>query len=161
MMEECICQFYRIFKNYKNSSENTIVAYKEFAAFHWLFENHSVTNLEKVSQTSIMSYIYELQKNNRAASTVSRNIASLKAFFHFLLSDGKIKKNPTIGLESPKVEKRMPEILSLPKVELLLAQPEEKDLKGIRDKAMLEVLYATGSCYGIDFFKIDRHQCFL
>ena len=85
-----------------------------------------------------------MKEEGKKASTISRNIASIRAFYEYLLKKGKIKKDPTANVGSPKVEKRVPCVLTSNEVELLLEQPKEADLKGIRDKAMLEFAYATG-----------------
>ena len=74
----------------------------------------------------------------------SRNLASIRSFYQYLVRTKKIKEDPTEGIQSPKVEKRVPSVLSSKEVELLLEQPKAVDLKGIRDKAMLEFAYATG-----------------
>ena len=91
-----------------------------------------------------MAYIYELEREDKAPATISRNAASIRSYFIYLARKRIIDDNPAEGLETPKVEKRMPAILSLSDVERLLEQPDITDVKGIRDKAMLEVLYATG-----------------
>ena len=85
-----------------------------------------------------------LQDMNKKTSTISRNLASIRSFYQFLLRNKKIKTDPTEGIQSPKIEKKAPNILSSKEVELLLEQPNCIDLKGIRDKAMLEFAYATG-----------------
>lgn len=129
----------------KHSSENTILSYgRDLKGFLRFLENNGIQSLKKVNRTNIMAYIYDLQEKNKAGATVSRNIASLRAFFHYLYMNDIVSENPAARLETPKVEKKIPEILSLEKVELLLEQPETTDLKGLRDKAMLETLYATG-----------------
>ena len=81
---------------------------------------------------------------NKKASTISRNLASIRLFYQYLLRNSKVKSDPTEGIQSPKVEKRVPSILTTQEVSLLLEQPKNIDLKGIRDKAMLEFAYATG-----------------
>ena len=85
-----------------------------------------------------------LREENKKESTISRNLASTRSFYQFLIRSKKIKKDPTMTIESPKVEKRVPSILTSKEVELLLDQPKDVDLKGTRDKAMLEFAYATG-----------------
>ena len=142
---ENIIRFSEYMKNVKKSSDNTIVSYhRDLKIFYSYIKELGISNISKVNKTNIMSYLYNLQKTNRASSTISRNLASLRAFFSYLFLEGVITENPTIGLESPKVEKKLPEIMPLNNVELLLEQPEANDKKGIRDKAMLEVLYGTG-----------------
>lgn len=144
-MEENIVNFTVYLKNYKSSSENTILSYqRDLKNFYKFMNQFGVEQIQKINKTNIMAYVYELQKSNKASATISRNIASLRAFFQYLLKVGIIKENPAMDLESPRVEKKFPEILPLEKVELLLEQPSDKDCKGIRDKAMLELLYATG-----------------
>jgi integrase/recombinase XerD len=96
------------------------------------------------TKTTILSYLLSLQKKGKASSTVSRTLASLRSFYIFMMQNGRISANPTSNLEAPHVEKKTPQILAGAEVELLLRQPCETDNKGIRDKAMLELLYATG-----------------
>lgn len=142
---ENIIRFSEYMKNVKKSSDNTIVSYhRDLKIFYTYIKELGISNISKVNKTNIMSYLYNLQKTNRASSTISRNLASLRAFFSYLFLEGVITENPTEGLESPRVEKKLPEIMPLNNVELLLEQPDLNDNKGLRDKAMLEVLYATG-----------------
>ena len=90
------------------------------------------------------NYIKELQEQGKKASSISRCIASIRSFYQFVLKHKKIKNDPTAHLQSPKIEKRVPSVLTSKEVELLLKQPNNEDLKGMRDKAMLEFAYATG-----------------
>ena len=90
------------------------------------------------------SYVLYLEKNKFATATISRNIASIKAFFHFLCEEGICKDDVSIGLKAPKIKKKIPEILSMDEVVRLLEQPSGDTAKEIRDRAMLELLYATG-----------------
>ena len=85
-----------------------------------------------------------LQAKGRAASTISRSLAAIKAFYHFLVREQIIQRDPTINLDAPKQEKKLPRVLSVEKVVELLEQPDLKTPAGIRDRSMLEVLYATG-----------------
>jgi len=85
-----------------------------------------------------------LQKEGKATSTISRNLASIRSFYQYMVRTNVVEEDPTEGLESPKMEKKLPKILSVNEVNLLLEQPKCVDLKGYRDKAMLEILYATG-----------------
>ena len=97
-----------------------------------------------VKEEDIKDYIRELQENGKKASSISRCIASIRSFYQFVLKRKKIKVDPTANIQSPKIEKRVPSVLTSKEVELLLDQPKDVDLKGIRDKAMLEFAYATG-----------------
>ena len=92
----------------------------------------------------IKDYIKELQENGKKSSSISRCIASIRSFYQFVLKRKKIKVDPTLNIQAPKIEKRVPNVLTSKEVELLLEQPKDVDLKGTRDKAMLEFAYATG-----------------
>ena len=145
IMESHLEQFVDYLAVTKGSSENTQMSYKrDLSAFLRFIDEIGINDLKMVNKTNVMSYIYNLQKKNRAASTVSRNAASIRAYFSFLFKEKLIDNNPAENLETPKVKKKMPAILNLKEVECLLNQPNVNEIKGIRDKAMLEVLYATG-----------------
>ncbi len=144
-MEGHIEDFVEYLAKTKGASENTRASYRrDLNSFVRFLESKGINDVTKVNKTNIMAYIYELQKQNRAPATISRNAASIRAFFLYLSKTRVIGENPAEGLETPKVERKIPQILSLSEVELLLQQPDTSDMKGIRDKAMLEVLYATG-----------------
>ena len=98
----------------------------------------------KIGQQEIKDYIEYLKEIGKKTSTISRNLASIRSFYQYQLRAKKVKKDPTDGMKSPKIEKKAPSVLSSEEVELLLEQPKNVDLKGIRDKAMLEFAYATG-----------------
>lgn len=144
-MEQSIVDFTDYLRNEKKSSENTVLSYaRDLKGFCRFMKESGVFDPAKVNRTNVMAYVYELQKQRKAGTTVSRNIASIRSFFQFLQRKGIVTENPAADLELPKVEKKVPEILSLDKVELLLEQPNGEEDKEIRDKAMLELLYATG-----------------
>lgn len=144
-MESHIEQFVNYLAVAKGASENTQMSYKrDLGGFLNFIDAMGVNDLSMVNKTNVMAYIYDLQKKNRAAATVSRNAASIRSYFSYLVKEKFIDNNPAETLETPKVEKKMPSILTLKEVECLLSQPNTSEMKGIRDKAMLEVLYATG-----------------
>lgn len=132
-------------QNICHKSQNTIEAYKRDITQYitYLLET-GVTNIKNTTQTHILSYIMDLKKRGRAASTLSRVLASIRSYYLYLVRNGEIEKDPTLSLASPHVDKKPPHILSNSEVSLLLEQPKLSDNKGIRDKAMLELLYATG-----------------
>lgn len=144
-MRQEIDKFISYLHNVKKTSENTKVSYKrdlyQMADF---FERQGIKEVSKVSATNLNSYVLYLEKEAKAPSTISRSIASMKAFFHYLLQEGKIKREPTDDLKPPKITKKPPGILSIEEIDSLLSQPSGKSQKECRDKAMLELLYATG-----------------
>lgn len=144
-MERKISDFVDYMREEKKSSENTVLSYaRDLRSFCRYMNVSGIHEAREVSRTNVMSYIYELQNQKKAGTTVSRNIASIRSFFQYFVRTGVIRENPATDLDMPKVEKKPPVTLPLDKVELLLSQPCCTDAKGIRDKAMLEVLYATG-----------------
>lgn len=129
----------------KKASANTIGSYmrdiRQFA--DWL--NHSAKkNVLDVSQLNIHSYISHMESIGKSTATVSRSVASLKNFYAYLMTSGFVEKNPVTDIHVERGEKKLPQILTGREIELLLAQPVCTDAKGFRDKAMLEVMYATG-----------------
>lgn len=129
----------------KELSKNTLESYKrdifQFVAF---LKDRHIRDIKEANKTTIITYLLHLQKKGKATSTISRNLASIRSFCQFLLNEKYIDKDPTVNLESPKSEKRIPNVLTLEEVEILLEQPEVGNHKGVRDRAMLELLYATG-----------------
>ena len=143
-MEKVMREYLNFWKNTKKSSDNTIQAYKRDLNF--FFEYLKKNNLEylNVEYDDIQKYIEELNNEGRKAASISRRLATLRSFYGYLLKKKLIKAIPTNKVNTPKVEKKAPMILTADEVEILLSQPKSDDLKGIRDKAMLEFAYATG-----------------
>lgn len=129
----------------KHSSIHTVESYiRDVKQFLKFCNNQNINVLNGISTTHIISYLLFLQKKGRATSTISRNLASLRSLFQFLFDHGYIDVNPTINLQTPKIEKKIPQTLSIYEMKTLLEMPDIHTKKGIRDKAILEVLYATG-----------------
>jgi len=144
-MEKTLKGFITYLHNVKKKSENTILSYnRDLTKFLNFLKANRITSLDKVEEDILEKYIKELNDNGFKSATISRNIASLKAFFHYLNNEGISDKDPTGKLKSPKIEKKIPEILTTDEVFSLLEQPSGDTPKEIRDKAMLELLYATG-----------------
>lgn len=144
-MYEMVDEFVTYLTDVKKSSMNTVVSYRrDLIKFNKFMETQGVTDVRKVNPTNLNSYMIHMEKEKFATSTISRNVATLKAYFGYLYRAGYIGTDPTIQLKAPKIEKKMPEILTPKEVDLLLSQPSMKTNKGIRDRAMLELLYATG-----------------
>ena len=143
-MEKQIKLFLEFLENDKKLSANTLQSYRrDIIQFQEYLDDERLM-YSKLDQQEIKEYIEYLKKMGKKTSTISRNLASIRSFYQFLLRSKKVRKDPTEGMQSPKIEKKAPSILSSDEVELLLEQPKNVDLKGIRDKAMLEFAYATG-----------------
>ncbi|MDE7432676.1 MAG: tyrosine recombinase XerD [Lachnospiraceae bacterium] len=144
-MEETINQFVSFLRDIKHVSENTAISYKrDLMKMGEYYAKQGIYLPEKVTSTGMNTYILWLEKNGCAPSTISRYIASMKSYFHYLLQMGRVKKDPTMLLKGPVSEKKNPNVLSVEKVDCLLRQPSGDSVKEVRDKAMLELLYATG-----------------
>lgn len=144
-MEREIMNFISYLHNIKKTSNNTELSYKrDLGKMRQYLEENGICGLNDITEEVLDSYIVYLEENQFAAATISRNIASIKAFFHYLAKEAVIEKDISVGLKAPKIEKKMPEILTPEEVIWLLEQPKGDTPKEIRDKAMLELLYATG-----------------
>ena len=143
-MEKQIRFFLEFLEKERKLSENTLQSYRRDIKQYEEYINENKLNYLKVEKETINNYLKHLEEMNKKSSTISRNLASIRSFYQFLCKNRKAKTDPTEGIGSPKIEKRTPSILSSKEIELLLEQPKNIDLKGIRDKAMLEFAYATG-----------------
>ncbi|HHX74439.1 MAG TPA: site-specific tyrosine recombinase XerD [Firmicutes bacterium] len=129
----------------KGLATNTLEAYRrDITSFAHFLKQNGVAGFEEAQRRHIVAYLQSLQKCGRAASTLSRNLASIRSFFNYLFAEKRIGENPAADMESPKLEKRLPRVLSTQEVDLLLEQPDCRKIGGMRDKAMLEMIYATG-----------------
>ena len=143
-MEKQIKLFLEFLQNDKKLSDNTLQSYQRDILQFQDYLKESDLNYAKLTEEDINNYFESLRDNGKKNSTISRNLATIRSFYQYLLKNKKISKDPTSNLQSPKIEKRVPSILTSEEVELLLEQPKDVDLKGTRDKAMLEFAYATG-----------------
>ena len=129
----------------KQASSNTVASYmRDIRQYSdWLRQEEDLDVVE-AKQVNISDYLSHLEEDGRSGATVSRNLASLKNFYAYLVSSGFLEKTPVTDIRITRGEKKLPQILTSREIELLLAQPVCSDAKGYRDKAMLEVMYATG-----------------
>lgn len=129
----------------KHASKNTISSYiRDIMQFAQYIGTKNINEVYDIKKTDIERYIEWMTKNGKSTATISRCVASLKCYFNYLMNTDKLLMNPLINIETVKTIKKLPQILSSREVDLLLEQPECTDAKGYRDKAMLELLYATG-----------------
>ncbi len=144
-MQQKINEFVDYLTNVKRASKNTIASYRrDLMKLNKFLTDSGCNSIEAVTGTNLNSYILMIEKQGMSTATVSRNIASIKAFFLYMLRQGEISEDPSESLKPPKIEKKAPVILTIDEINLLLEQPSGNSPKEIRDKAMLEVLYATG-----------------
>ena len=143
-MEKQLKIFFDFLENEKKASNNTLQSYKRDIKQYESYLNVNRKEYREVTNKDMKEYIEHLKEIGKKPSTISRNIASIRSFYQYEVKNKTIKEDPTEGIQSPKVEKRVPSILTSNEVSLLLEQPKDSDLKGIRDKAMLEFAYATG-----------------
>ena len=144
-MLDLISAYEKYLSKVKNASSNTIASYlrdiRQFA--DWLRRVEEIDVVD-ATQLNISSYLSHLEEDGRSGATVSRNLASLKNFYSYVVSTGFLENTPVTNIRVDRGEKKLPQILTGREIELLLAQPACVDAKGFRDKAMLEVMYATG-----------------
>ncbi|PWK14513.1 site-specific tyrosine recombinase XerD [Tumebacillus permanentifrigoris] len=144
-MDKLIERFIHYLTVERGLAQNTLESYaRDLTAYIDFLQRGGIRDLNQTRRANIIAYLAELQRKGRATTTISRNLASLRAFYGFLLRDGLLDGDPTANLESPKIEKRLPKVLTVGEVESLLEGPDLGTTAGSRDKAMLELLYATG-----------------
>lgn len=144
-MEAILNGFITYLHNVKKKSENTVLSYnRDLTKLVNYLKAKKIKDFSEVTEEILAEYIEGLTNEGFKSATVSRNIASIKALFHYLANEDMIASDPSTKLKSPKIEKKAPEILTMNEVVSLLEQPSGDSPKEIRDKAMLELLYATG-----------------
>ena len=143
-MEEQLNLFFGFLENDKKVSLNTLQSYKrDLKQFEKYIEKNE-EDYNKLTDEGIKTYIKYMQEIGKKPSTISRGLASIRSFYQYEVKNKVVESDPTEGIQSPKIEKRVPSVLTSNEVTLLLEQPKNVNLKGIRDKAMLEFAYATG-----------------
>ena len=144
-MSSLVAAYENYLLNIKHASANTVASYmRDIRQFDTYIEQSEELSLDACDRDCICRYTQYLTNSGKSAATVARCIASLKSFFAYCVSEGAMKENPVHDIPRQKTEKKLPQILTGREVELLLEQPKCTDMKGFRDKAMLETLYATG-----------------
>lgn len=144
-MEAVIHDFIQYLHEERHTSSNTEISYqRDIEKLERYIREQRISALQRVNATDLNSYMLYMEKKGSAPSSISRNIASIKAFYAFLFRKGEIEEDPAENLKAPRVEKKFPDILTIEEVDLLLRQPGRESAKELRDKAMLELLYATG-----------------
>lgn len=144
-MEATLEGYISYLNNIRKTSENTVQSYRrdltKFVAY--LKEQH-ISRVTQISPNDLIGFINQLEESGLKAATISRNIASIKAFYHYLSDERMVSEDISDCLHAPKLQKKMPSVLTTSEAVKLLEQPKGTQPKDLRDKAMLELLYATG-----------------
>ncbi|MEJ9211348.1 site-specific tyrosine recombinase XerD [Bacillus smithii] len=130
----------------KGLAKNTIVSYERDlkSYLHYLQTVEQITDVNQITRIHIIQFLNHLRKEGKSAKTLARHVASLRAFHQFLLREKVADQDPSVHIESPHLERSLPKVLTLSEVEALLEAPDRSKPSGLRDAAMLELLYATG-----------------
>ena len=136
--------FIEFLKREKKMAPNSCEAYRrdvsEFVAFE---ASRGITDVTASTSTEMVAWLHQLKEKGRSTSTVNRKVASLRAFFRYLIDRGYTSSDPTSGIRSPRIERKEIEYLTMQEIDRLLESPDDS-VRGVRDRAILEVLYATG-----------------
>ena len=144
-MEDYIAGYQKYLENEKHSSQNTVSSYvRDLHQFQEYLLEGGKADIRKVKKEQIQQYADWMISRGKSPASVTRGMVSVKSFYTYLMMRGELRANPAKGVTTAKVERKYPQILTSKEVELFLEQPQCVDDKGIRDHAMLELLYATG-----------------
>jgi integrase/recombinase XerD len=142
--EDVRAKFLAFMKFESRLSDNTVQSYGRDIAKYFVFLGQSKVPLDRVRETDVVRFVQGQSAAGLAPRSMARLISALKAFYKFLILDGRAAKNPTVHLSSPKAWFSLPKFLTIKEVGTLLRQPDKGDARGIRDRAMLETMYAAG-----------------
>ena len=143
-MSNIIARYEDYLIHIKNASANTVSSYMRDLRQYASYLAQEDVDILEATQQDVGGYIHWMQEQDKSPATISRALASIKSMYLFALQNKEIDVNPVFNIKVEKAEKKLPQILTGKEVELLLQQPKTSDMKGCRDKAMLEILYATG-----------------
>ncbi len=144
-MSDWIADFINYLSVERGLALNTLESYgRDLRQYAEYLGAQDYPSLDAVSRETIVGYLLHLQEEGKATATIARRLAALKAFYQYLVRERLMAEDPTTNLESPKLERRLPRVLSVGEVERMLRQPDPHHPSGMRDRAMLELLYATG-----------------
>ncbi|MGN7357457.1 site-specific tyrosine recombinase XerD [Paenibacillus sp. SAF-054] len=144
-MMQYVQSFIRYIGDEKGLSRNTLESYeRDLQQFLGFMEEQGIDSVDMIKKIHISMYMNHMKGHRFASSTVTRKLVSLRSFFHYMVRESLLAQDPTLYMEAPKLEKKVPQVLTVEQVERLLAAPDTSAPAGLRDKAMLELLYATG-----------------
>ncbi|TBR17724.1 site-specific tyrosine recombinase XerD [bacterium] len=144
-MDELIESFLNYLSVERGLSRNTLLSYREdLVAYGDFLKSRSIVGLSRTSRNDITDFMLHQKDRGLSVNSVARHLAAIRMFYRFLVRERILKSDPSSLIDSPKLWKKIPETLSVNEIEALLAQPDLRDKQGIRDRAILEILYATG-----------------
>ncbi|MFD3447877.1 site-specific tyrosine recombinase XerD [Microbacteriaceae bacterium 4G12] len=145
-MEDQLKDFIHYMVVEKGLAQNTIVSYERDLKSYlkYIQKVEQLTSLHEVTRLTIVNFLHHLKDMNKSSKTIARHIASIRSFHQFLLRERAVEHDPSVHIETPQGERKLPKVLSISEVEALLQAPKANNGFGMRDKAMLELLYATG-----------------
>jgi integrase/recombinase XerD len=145
-MQDLIGEFIDYLSVERGLATNTLESYgrdlRQYSTY--LSSKARLVSLRDASRANVISYLLQMEKQGKSPATIARRLAALKSFYQFLVRQSLVERDPTANLESPKLDRRLPKVLTVREVETFLRQPKTNTVGGLRDKSMLEVLYATG-----------------
>ena len=137
-------EFERYLIEEKNMAANTIEAYqRDVKSFAKFAAERGIHKAEEAGNAEVVAFLMRLKQEGKAKATVNRKLASIRTWFQYLMAEGVIDRNPAVDIKSPKIERKEIAYLSMEEVDKLMSMPDNSP-KGIRDRAMLELMYATG-----------------
>ena len=145
-MEDRLKDFIHFMVVEKGLSKNTIMSYERDLKNYifYIQKVEQIHSLNDVTRVHIVHFLHHLKQQGKSSKTLARHVASIRSFHQFLLREKATDQDPSVHIESPQIEKTLPKVLNLSEVEALLESPDKDSPLGIRDRAMLELLYATG-----------------
>ncbi|MFZ5597654.1 MAG: site-specific tyrosine recombinase XerD [Bacillota bacterium] len=144
-MERSIRDFLSFLAVERGLAKNTLASYRSDLVFFKKFcEQKNYAPLGDGGRSAVIAYLLQMKRDGMSAATVSRRLAALKSMYKFLIRESRLQVDPTENIETPRKVQKLPRVLTIEEVDRLLAQPRISTPGGLRDKAMLEVIYATG-----------------
>lgn len=144
-MDEVLKQFVEYLETERGMTANTMDAYsRDIRQYSEFLLNHGLNSFSEAGETTVMTYLLFLQGQGKSPATIARQLSSIRGLYQYLLNFGQVTRDPTLKIESPKGQKKIPVVPTVKDIEALISQPSSSSEIGIRDRAMLELLYATG-----------------